>query len=157
MNKYKIKTLQESIIQFIVYLLFAAFYITLVSLFLNNPFIKLILIIIILRLTFYHSIDFLFTKNLVIDEDGKKFIKVFFLKLLLSKNTYLKIDTLFNLGAHNIKIPSLVLVRNEDEILKRFFKNKIKINVITSYNIKEIEAEAIKIADFLNVPFVYYK
>lgn len=68
------------------------------------------------------------------------------------QKTFLRIDNMFVLSPINAKFPTLNIYRNEDSILGKIFKNKIKLYVVTQNNLIAAKEEAKIISEMFNIP-----
>ena len=112
----------------------------------------LLTIILSFRFSIYQMLDLWFDKKIVL-KNSKMYIQCGGVKFKLNcQKTFLRIDNMFVLSPINAKFPTLNIYRNEDSILGKIFKNKIKLYVVTQNNLIAAKEEAKIISEMFNIP-----
>lgn len=99
-------------------------------------------------------IDFLCSKTFYVKESSNSFVRVACMKLVITQNSYITVSSIISLTNSLKSSYALVLIRNDDKLLKKIFKNKIKLKFITFYNEEDVYKEGYKLAEFLNIRFI---
>lgn len=120
---------------------------------LSKSYSLILFLFFIIRIFIYEFIDVVFKKRIIYTIDDNIYIRFIFYWKVNSNRSYLNIEKNWTVASNGIPDTILILNRNNDGLLKRFFKNKIKLYYVEDSNKKEVIQKGIEISEMFGINF----